>query len=368
MIRIPVRYLGLPLMPMKASKARRLVKTGKARFRFDRKLNLWYLKLLFEPSGYATQEIVLGIDPGSTFDGYTLLSKVCHYLNVELVHRPKKGKNSIKSFKTRQASNRRVRRSRLRHRPIRFENRTSKKLVPSVKADIDFRKWLVTKLSKYFPITKIIVEDVKFNHYRDLVGKNRLSGTARGKSFSHVETGKSYFYNWITNSGYILELTEGYNTKEARLQYLGTDDTKSLDKSEKSFEAHCLDSFVIAGKNYNLEEINLNKSVIFLEKIVKQRRSLTRTRAKYKDAYKYFRYAKGGVKVYFEAKSNKLNKCRVKSEGEHSNHPKQWQYINNRYSEKIKSNTARYGGTSINGCKKFFKDNEYGNRTIHLTT
>lgn len=361
MKRIPVKFQGMSLMPMKQTKAHYLVKQGKAKFRYDRKLNLWYLKLLVEPSGFATQEVTLGIDPGSTFDGFSILSKKYHHLNVELIQRPKKGKNSIKFFKERQAMNRRIRRSRLRHRPIRFSNRTSKKLPPTIKANIDFRKWLVTKLSSYFPITKIIIEDVKFNHYRDLVGKNRLSGTARGKSFSHVEVGKNYFYNWIKGTGYNLELTEGFETKEARLKYLGID-TKSIDKSEKSFEAHCLDSFVIASKNCNLDFVSLNKSVLFIEKIVKQRRSLTRTRAKYKDHSKYFRYSKGGVKVFFEAKSNKLNKCRIKPEGIHSNHPKEWIYLNNGYVTKVKSNTARYGGTSFNNERKFYVNNEWINR------
>ena len=365
MKRIPVKFQGMSLMPMKQTKAHYLVKTGKAKFRYDRKLNLWYLKLLVEPSGFATQEITLGIDPGSTFDGFSILSKKYHHLNVELIQRPKKGKNSIKSFKERQAVNRRVRRSRLRHRPIRFSNRTSKKLVPSVKADIDFRKWLITKLSNYYPITLIRVEDVKFNHYRDLVGNNRLSGVARGKSFSHVEVGKTYFYKWLTDSGYTLESTEGFKTKEARVRYLGWD-TKSKDKGEMSFEAHCLDSFVIAGKNYNLDLFKLNKSVSFLEKIVKQRRSLTRTRAEYKDEKKYFRYAKGGTKIYFEAKSNKLNRCKVKPEGIHSNHPREWIYLDNSYATKVKSNTARYGGTSFNNKRKFYINNQWSNRKIEV--
>lgn len=367
MNRIAVRYKGLPLMPMTCARARILCKEGKAKIKFDRKLNLHYVQLLVEPSGYDTQEISLGIDPGSTFDGVTILSKKCHHLNVELIHRPKKGKNSIKSFKARQAMNRRVRRSRLRHRPIRFDNRTSSKLVPTVQADIDFRKWLVIKLSAYYPINKVVIEDVRFNHYRDLIGKNRLSGHARGKSFSHVEVGKLTFYNWLADTGYYVDFVEGFDTKELRLKYLFGVDTKAQDKAEKSFEAHCLDSFVIAGKDYNLQDVTINKRVIFLEKTVKQRRSLTRTRAKYKDASRYFRYAKGGVKVYFEAKSNKLNKCRVKPESEHSNHPKRWEYIDNGYATKFKSNTAQYGGTVINGKRKFY-DKEYKNRTIHLTT
>jgi hypothetical protein len=54
----------------------------------------------------------------------------------------------------------------------------------------------------------------------------------------------------------------------------------------------------------------------------------------------------------------------VKPEGIHSNHPKQWIYVDNGYAEKVKSNTARYGGTCLDGMHKFFVENEWRNRTI----
>lgn len=366
MIRLPVVYKGLQLMPMKASRVRLFISSNRAKIMFDRKLNLRYLKLLIAPSGINIQEITLGIDPGSVYDGFSLVSKLYHHINIELIQRPKKGKNSIRSFKIRQAMNRRIRRSRLRHRQIRFSNRNASKLPPTIRANIDFRKWLITKLSKYYPFTIIRIEDVAFNHYLDLVGKKRLSGKARGAYFSLVELGKHILYNWTKHSGYILETITGYETATLRKSYCDGVDIKSVDKSEKSFEAHCLDSFIIASKNYAMDMININKNTIFLEKIIKQRRCLTRIRAKYKDAWKYFRYTKGGTKVYFKNISRKKNICRVKPDGEHSNHSKSWIYLNNGFSEKIKSNTARYGGTSLNDCNKFFKENQWLNRKITI--
>jgi len=371
MIRLPVVYRGVALMPMKASRARKFIATKRAKMVFDRKINLRYLKLLVEPSGFTTQEITLGIDPGSTFDGNSAVSKLCHHLNIEFVQRPKKAKggkknhpNSVSAFKANQAMNRRIRRGRLRHRKIRFDNRTSMKLAPTIQANLDSRKWLITKLSKYLPITLIRIEDVKFNHYRDLVGKNRLSGVARGASFSNVEVGKSTLYNWIIDTGYTLELIEGHETSKLRSAYLNGKDVKSKDKSEKSFEAHCLDSFIIASRNYDTNLIELNRDTLFLEKIIKQRRQLTRTRKLYKGKWQYFRYAKGGVQVPFTNTSRKLQKVRIKPEGEHSNHPKKWEYLTLGYAEKAKCNTARYGGTSYEGNRcKFFKDNEWHNRT-----
>jgi hypothetical protein len=219
---------------------------------------------------------------------------------------------------------------------------------------------------KYYLFNIIRIEDVKFNHFRDLVGKKRLSGKARGAAFSLVEVGKQQLYKWVIDSGFKLELIEGHETYKMRLEYLNGLDIKSIDKSEKSFNAHCLDSFIIASQDFNKNLIELNKSVVFIEKIVKQRRALTRIRAKYKDSSKYFRYAKQGEKVFFTSISRKKNICRVKIDGEHSNHPIQWLYLDNGFAEKVKSNTARYGGTSFNGEKKFFRNNEWLNRTLQM--
>ena len=134
-------------------------------------------------------------------------------MNIELIQRPKKGKNSITTYKKRQAKTRRVRRGKLRHRPIRFDNRTSEKLAPTIKANVDFRKWIFLKLAKIFPISKIVVEDVRFNHYK----------YKKGKSFSHVEQGKNELYRFIESLGLELELYWGYNTKKLRINTFGFD-------------------------------------------------------------------------------------------------------------------------------------------------
>ncbi len=370
MNRMPVIFQGQPLMPMKASRVRRFVKTGQARIRYDCKLGLHYLQLLVAPSGGETQEMTIGLDPGSTFDGFSVVSADTHHLNIELIQRPKQGKNSIKSFKNRQASNRRVRRSRLCHRPIRFSNRKSNKMAPTIRANVEYRQWLITGLCQYFPISRAVVEDVKFNHYEK----------DNGKSFSHVEIGKNALYAFIESLGISLVLIEGWQTKRLRVNSFGSD-PKLQDKGAKSFEAHCVDSFVIACESDRMIDLStgellenepfivfdqnkINRKVTFIEKIVKQRRSLTRTRALYKDKWQYFRYAKGGEKVFFTNISNKDNVCRVKPPEEHSNHPKAWQYIDNGRAEKVKCNTAKYGGTVINGKQKFFNNNQWENRKL----
>lgn len=369
MFRLPVKYQGIPLMPMKSRRVSKFIRLKLGKIRYDEKLKLHYLQLLKNPSGIKTQEITLGLDPGSSFDGISVVSNDTHHCNIELIQRPKKGKTAIKFFKARQATNRRVRRSRLRHRKIRFDNRTKLSLSPTIKANVDFRKWIITKLSLLFPITKIVVEDVKFNHYK----------SAKGRSFSLVEQGKTELYSWIKNQGYQLELYDGFNTKKLRVNSFGGD-PKSTDKGSRSFEAHCIDSFVLAcnkGFKFDKEtgelfldqpivtnDLVVRKSVTFIEKKVKIRRCLTRTRKRYNDKSRYYQLVKGGVKEFYSNSSSHRNLCRVKPNGEQSNHPRYWEYIDNGFAERNKYSTAPYGGTVFNGVKKFLINGRWLNRVI----
>ena len=301
MERIAVKYKEIPLMPIRNARARICIKNGQGKIKYDRKLKIHYLQLLVDPSGFEVQEMTLGLDPGSTFDGVSVVSEQCHHINIELIQRPKKGKNAVTNFKSRQASNRRVRRSRLKHRPIRFDNRTSNKLAPTIKANVDFRKWLILKLIKLYPICKVVIEDVRFNHYK----------STRGKSFSHVEQGKTELYNFVKSLGLELELYDGFNTKKLRINSFGTD-PKCKAKDTKNFTAHCIDSFVLACNKENkidfetgeildepiiTNQLDVNKKVIFIEKIVKVRRCLTRLRKKYNDSKNYYHQLTDGIKL-----------------------------------------------------------------------
>ena len=62
---------GVPLMPCTPPKARALLKAGKASPKRN-KLGLFYLQLTYaqEPSN---QQLVVGIDPGSSFEGYSVV-------------------------------------------------------------------------------------------------------------------------------------------------------------------------------------------------------------------------------------------------------------------------------------------------------
>lgn len=63
MYRLPVRFKGKPLIPMKATRVKKFISSGRGKIRFDRKLRIHYLQLLEDPSGEEVQEITLGLDP-----------------------------------------------------------------------------------------------------------------------------------------------------------------------------------------------------------------------------------------------------------------------------------------------------------------
>lgn len=64
---------GTPLMPTKASRARRMVRDGKAAGKRN-KLGIYYIQLVDEPSGRETQPITCGNDPGKFYSGIGLQS------------------------------------------------------------------------------------------------------------------------------------------------------------------------------------------------------------------------------------------------------------------------------------------------------
>ncbi len=357
---------------MKSSRVTKFLRLGKGKIRYDRKLRLHYLQLFVEPSGIEMQQIRLGIDPGSCFDGFSIVSKTTHHENYELVQRPKKGNNAISTFKKRQNMNRRIRRSRLWHRETRFNNRTSAKQSPTIRANNDFRKWLIKKICLYYPISAVELEDVRFNHY----------ALDTGKSFSQVEYGKNDMMQFIRATMKIqLTLTSGRETAKYRKELNDGIDIKIKDKGNKSFNAHCIDSYVLAcpkeypfddvigDYNFNKKQMKyhpvINSKVVYIEKVVKVRRCLITTRKKYKNACRYYKMLKGGIKEYYVNMSSHRNICRVKPAGVHSYHPKKWNYLDKGVVERFKYNITRYGGTRVNG-KSFFIDGEWYNRKIEV--
>lgn len=110
-IRVPVfAPNGEPLMPTTAARARKWMECGKAKPNWT-KLGIFAVQLVEEPSGREKQDIVLGIDPGSSFTGMAVVSgkEVLCGFNVEMPTQTPKGMQKRSEL-------RRTRRSRKRRR------------------------------------------------------------------------------------------------------------------------------------------------------------------------------------------------------------------------------------------------------------
>ena len=120
-LRIPVvDTRGVALMPCTPAKARHLFKSGLARPKRD-KVGMFYVQLCYEQEP-DNQPLVVGIDPGSKFEGFSVVGAKDTVTSL-MVEAPDHVKEAIE---TRRAM-RRARRSRKWRRPKRFDNRLNRK-------------------------------------------------------------------------------------------------------------------------------------------------------------------------------------------------------------------------------------------------
>jgi hypothetical protein len=330
--RVPVAYQNIPLMPMRWKKARRLILQKRATLRRTKE-KIYYIILKFEPSGFKVQPIQLGFDPGSYFDGISVVSSRCHHVNMELLHdknwKGHTSKTSVTERLKNRSENRRIRRSRKRHRPIRFDNRIGCKLSPTTRQTLDFRKCMLSSVFSLFPIHTVVFEQVAYT------GKYQ-------QGWTQVHQGQHQIISFLQSQVEHVKTVPGYRTKSLRISLFGSD-LKVEKKDSKTFYAHCLDSFSLSILGLEFQGI-VNKVTYFVRRSYLCRRELCRLKANYNDNKYYFRYGKGGVKKYF-TKLGKVQKIRVKPEGEHSHHPTQWHYKNLGQATCMKATRKRYGGT-----------------------
>ena len=88
---------GVPLMPCHPAKARRLLAQGKAHARWN-KVGLFYIKLMWEQEP-DNQPLAVGIDPGSTYEGYAIVGSQDTVLNL-MAEAPTHVKEAVKVRRT----------------------------------------------------------------------------------------------------------------------------------------------------------------------------------------------------------------------------------------------------------------------------
>lgn len=255
-----------PLMPTTAARAHRWIQSGKATPFWKR--GVFCVRLNVEPSSRFTQPIAVGIDPGSKREAFTVKSATCTYLNVQ-TH----AVNWVKDAEKASTNMRRARR--FRKTPCRKPrlNRKRGGLPPSTKARWQWKLRVCSWLSKLFPITAFVVEDIKARTFKN--------GRKWNAMFSPLEVGKKWFYSELERIAPV-RILPGYETAELR-NTLGL--KKSKQKLSDKFEAHCVDSWVLANSYTEGHDKPDNTRLIEIVPLRFHRRQLHR-----------FQPSKGGIR------------------------------------------------------------------------
>ena len=249
-----------PLMPTTPSRASKWIKSGKATPFW--KNGVFCVRLNVEPSGRHKQEIVVGVDPGSKKEGFTVKSETHTYLNVQADAHNKAGKKIEKRRelrRTRRSRNCPNRKNRINRKPA------NKECIPaSTRARWDWKLHILDWLSNMYPVTHVCVEDIKARTIKRAKKWNQ--------SFSPLEVGKSWFYSEIQKRWELFTL-QGWETKELR-DRLGL--KKSSNKLAETFEAHCVDSWCLAYHTVGGEGVVDRTDIFCISPIPIARRELHR--------------------------------------------------------------------------------------------
>ncbi|MEN9566228.1 MAG: hypothetical protein RLZZ69_1424 [Cyanobacteriota bacterium] len=235
-------------MPTKPSKARKLVRDGKALGKWN-KLNQYYIQLTFTPSGEETQPIAVGLDPGKKFSGIGVQSKLvtlftAHlFLPFELVKKRMEQRAMMRRTRRGRRINRKLPFQSRAHRQKRFSNRRGKKLAPSIRANRQLEIRVISELCKIFPVTSIVYEYVKADV--DLISGRKKARP--GKGFSVVMVGQ----NWaIEQLNKIAPVTKKLGWETANLRtHFGLEKQKG-NKKEAIPATHAVDGVALAASQF----------------------------------------------------------------------------------------------------------------------
>lgn len=223
---------GKQLMPCTPPKARHLIKAGEARPKWS-KLGIFYIQLVYEVKQPSNQPLAVGVDPGSSYEGYSVVGTKETVLNI-MAEAPKHVKNAVEV--------RRIMRRARRHRkcwrrPLR-ENRLchDQRIPPSTRSRWEAKYRIVAQLAKILPLTDVVVEDVQATTRKGKGGQWNLA-------FSPIQVGKQHLYFLLQKLGLTLHLKQGHETKDLRTHF---ELTKTKQKDKQAFNSHCVDSWVLA--------------------------------------------------------------------------------------------------------------------------
>jgi hypothetical protein len=260
---------GTPLTPTKPSKARKLM-SGKAAKPVWNKFGQFGIQLLVD-TRRNTPNTALGIDNGTSFEGYSVVCGNENSFNA-MWKLPAK-KKIVKKLEERRQMRRARRFRNCRRRACRFDNRNKDGFIaPSQLVIVNSRLKAIREFFRTYPINLVGMEDVRFNHARFRNGKN----------FSTVEIGKAMIYEFLESRAKLYKFA-GYQTQKLRKAY-GYVKTRANKASEK-FVSHCSDSLALAVSLTTNQHLHRGKFIIVDD-------SYRPVRRKLHDA----RFSKGGIR------------------------------------------------------------------------
>jgi hypothetical protein len=228
---------GQPLMPTKPSRARRWLKTGKAKVACN-DLSVFTVQLTSEPSGTKTQPMSVGVDPGKYYTGIGVQSaKVTLWMGhlqlpFETVKQRMEQRRMLRRGRRGRRINRKVPYDQRAHRQKRFDNRRQKKIPPSIRANRQLELRVIKELTKIYPLTTAVWEVV----------------IARGdKGFSPVMVAQYWAINQLEKLLPVVK-QEGWQTSNTR-QWLRLGKQKTS-KGDAIPATHALDGVSLASSQF----------------------------------------------------------------------------------------------------------------------
>ena len=199
------------------------------------KQGIFCIILQKEPSARNTQDVGIGIDPGSKRTGVTVATQKKVVLNL-LLNTPHWVKDKVE--------NRRALRQGRRYRNTPYRkcryNRKIGGIPPSTKARWQAHLRVINIIRKIVPLTDVVIEDIAAVTKKDTKRWN--------KSFSPLEIGKNWFETEVKKLDLGFYKFKGYETKSQR-DY--REFKKTSNKTADKWEAHNVDSHCLVELLYN---------------------------------------------------------------------------------------------------------------------
>ncbi|MGB3613797.1 MAG: RRXRR domain-containing protein, partial [Elainellaceae cyanobacterium] len=234
-------------MPTTPSRARRWLRDSKAVKRWS-DLGVFYVQLVAKPSGRATQDVMIGVDPGKLYSGIAAQSVKATLFMAHLVlpFETVRKRMDQRRMMRRTRRGRRISRNvpfQLRnHRQNRFSNRRQSKLVPSIRANRQLELRVVKELSAILPVSKIVWEYVR----ADVDLTSGRKGARSGRGFSPVMVGQRWMIEQLSKIAPVATLF-GWETATLRKHLVLV---KSKDKAKQSPRSHAVDGVALAASEF----------------------------------------------------------------------------------------------------------------------